>query len=74
MSDPLEQAMEQIDDILPEQMDEAQIQTLFHMIAKVYGVKGRRLEKFFLRLSKTCRRVEKNLEAERQRLARGETE
>ena len=62
--------MESLDDMLPEQMDEAQIQTLFHMIAKVYGIEGRRLEKFFLRLSKTCRRVEQNLEAERERISK----
>ena len=68
MSDPLEQAMEQLDELLPSEMSEAQVQTLIHMVCKLYGIEGRRLERFLLRMSKTCRRVEKNLETERRRI------
>ena len=70
----LEKSMEQLDELLPDEMSEAQLQTLFHMLAKIYGIEGRRLERFLTRMAKTCRRVEKNLEFERQRLVRAPAE
>ena len=71
----LEEAMEYLDDVLPEKLTETQVQTLVHMICKLYSIEGRRLERFLLRMSKTCRRVEKHLEAERERLVKqGEAE
>ena len=74
MSDPeqLEQAMEKLDDLLPNELTESEVQTLIHMVCKLYSIEGRRLERFLLRMSKTCRRVENNLEAERQRLIRAQ--
>ena len=75
MNEPeqIEQAMEHLDDLLPDELTESEVQTLIHMVCKVYGIEGRRLERFLSRMAKTCRRVEKNLETKRQQL-KGENE